>query len=364
VDFTSLRHSDDPRCSFFERKVRFDQCTKALHTFGMRPSVMQPPPETAPYTAWQAGCTIGEQRMPMSFASPGFHQASKETARLPHPFRRTRVVLFGIAVASASLTLAVSCRRGSPTVAVIPRTCGTALWEPEHAGAASVARPLGVNLYWNAPTRDSDVQRQIWLLEEAQRRGYEGIIIAPDETLALRSPVRWVLAKHVPTVVVGTRLGIPAGDLLSYVLNDEVAGGQIAARRVAQALHGTGSVAIVGINPKLWSVITRERSFEAALTQEFPQIHIVSRRLGQVSALPEQEIAEELLHSAEKIDAIVALSSTSTRGCYYALLESKNATKVALVGFDQDLLPPIRTGDIDSVIVQDGWRASWKKGGR
>ncbi len=219
-----------------------------------------------------------------------------------------------------------------------------------------MGRLLGFNLYWNAPTRDSDVQKQILLLEEAQRRGYQGIIIAPDETLALRSPVRWVLAKHVPTVVVGTKLGISAGTLLSYVLNDEIAGGQIAARRVAQALHGKGSVAIVGIDPKLWSVIQRERSFEATLAQQFPQIHIVSRRLGEVSALSEQEIAEELLHSGDKIDAIVALSLTATRGCYYALLESQNTTKITLVGFDQDLLPPIRTGELDSVVVQDTYQ--------
>jgi ribose transport system substrate-binding protein len=298
---------------------------------------------------------MGQQRTPMPFALSTFQQDAKEMFRLPDSLRRTRIVL-QIAMTTAALTLAVSCRRGPPTIAVIPRTCGTALWEPEHAGAASVARILGVNLYWNAPTRDSDVQQQISLLEEAQRRGYQGIIIAPDETLALRSPVRWVLAKHVPTVVVGTRLGIPAGGLLSYVLNDEVAGGQIAARRVAQALHGKGSVAIVGINPKLWSITQRERSFEATLTHEFPQIHIVSRRLGLVSALPEQEIAEELLHSGEKIDAIVALSLTSTRGCYYALLESKNAAKITLVGFDQDLLPPIRTGELDSVIVQDTYQ--------
>lgn len=292
----------------------------------------------------------------MSLIRSTLRAPSTGMTRLAFPFQPTRISFVRIAIIGVVSTLAVSCRRAPPIIAVIPRTCGTALWEPEHAGAANVARTLGVSLYWNAPTRDSDVQKQISLLEEARQRGYEGIIIAPDETLALRTPIRWALAKHVPIVVVGTRLGIPAGDHLSYVLNDEAAGGRIAARRVAQALHRRGSVAVVGIDPKLWSTIQREREFEAILTREFPQIHIVARRLGLDSALPEQEIAEELLHSGEKIDAIVALSLTSTRGCYYALLESKMTNTIPLVGFDQDLLPPIRTGELDSVIVQDTYQ--------
>ena len=32
----------------------------------------------------------------------------------------------------------LGCKRTPPTIAVIPRTCGTALWEPEHAGAAAL----------------------------------------------------------------------------------------------------------------------------------------------------------------------------------------------------------------------------------
>ena len=59
----------------------------------------------------------------------------------------------------------VACRRAPHTVAVIPRTCGTALWEPMHAGAAEVARSIGLDLYWNGPMRDDDTQAQISLIE-------------------------------------------------------------------------------------------------------------------------------------------------------------------------------------------------------
>lgn len=245
------------------------------------------------------------------------------------------------------------CKRTAPTIAVIPRTCGTALWEPEHAGAATVARSAGLNLYWNAPMRDDDTQTQISLIEKSVERGMSGVIVSPIQTLPMRTPIRRVLARGVPVVVIDTKLGIPPGPKLSYVLNDEQAGGQMAARRIGMILGGKGTIAIVGIEPELNSNTLRERSFESTLSSEFPNIEIVVRRLGLSSVPQEQHSAEELLSGRKSLDGIVALTLAATRGTYYALAEFGKTRVIKLVGFDQDLIPPIRDGGIDSVVVQN-----------
>jgi ribose transport system substrate-binding protein len=247
----------------------------------------------------------------------------------------------------------IGCRHPLPVIAVIPRTTGTPLWESEHAGAAEIARSNGLSIYWNAPTEEDDIQAQIALVETAQARGYAGIIVAPIETLPLRAPIRNILEHGIPVVVVGTDLGIPSGTKLAYVLNDEEVGGELAARRIGSVLHGKGSIAIVGIDPTLTSNMKRERSFESRLAQEFPQINVVARQFGLPRVPQEQQAVERLLHSGESIDAIVALSLASTRGAYYAVAEFGKENTVKLVGFDQDLLPPIRTGGIDSVVAQN-----------
>lgn len=262
--------------------------------------------------------------------------------------------LFVCALLFSALCCTGCRRRNHPlTVAVIPRTSGTALWEPEHAGAASVGRSVGLAVYWNAPMRDDDTQTQISIIEKSVDRGMAGIIVSPIQTLPLRTPIRRVLARGIPVVVIDTELGIPSGPKLSYVLNDEQSGGQIAARRIGSILKGNGKIAIVGIQPELKSNTVRERSFETTLSREFPEIRVVARRLGLSSVPQEQHSAEELLAGNESPDAIVALSLASTRGTYYALAEFDKAGAIKLVGFDQDLIPPIRDGGIDSVIVQN-----------
>ena len=251
------------------------------------------------------------------------------------------------------LLILCGCRSGPPAIAIIPRACGTALWEPEHAGAAEAARRYGFDIYWNAPTRSNDVQKQIALLEKTAGESYRAMILSPDETLAFRIPIKRLLRKHLPIVVVGTELGIGSDPNLSYVLSDEVAAGQIGARRVGLLLHDEGQIAILGMDPKLWNITLREKSFETTLAAEFPHIHVAARRIGQANVSQEQQTAEELLESKPNLDALVALSAESTRGAYYALVEFGKTHVIRLIGFDQDLLPPLRTGELDSVIVEN-----------
>ncbi len=246
----------------------------------------------------------------------------------------------------------LSCNRSTSIIAVIPRTCATLLWEPMHAGAVTESRANSLHVYWNAPTQENDVRKQIGFLQLASDRHYDGIIVAPDETFAFRSPVTHLLAKGIPMVIVDDDLELPPNAHLAYVLNDEAAGGQIAARRLSSVLHGKGNVALLGIDPHLRSMQMRTLSFDRTLAAEAPDIHIAFREFGSGNLPYEQETAEKVLRSSPRVDAIVAFSSLSTRGSYYAKVEMGMGSEVHIIGFDQDLLPPIHAGEIDSIVMQ------------
>src|SRR5215472_1138786 len=249
-----------------------------------------------------------------SLRSPRYYgsgQISAEIESSMSPPSRVRRGTVAWLISALVCVFSPSCSRPPKLVAVIPRSCGTVLWEPEHAGAAHLAQKNGVELYWNAPPREDDVEGQIALLTKALDRGLSGVILTPDETLPLRTPVRRIVSQGIPVVVVGTHLGITPSAKLSYVLNDEEAGGQMAARRLGAILNGIGTVAIIGINPQLTGISARQRSLEKTLAQEFPNVHVVARRLGHYSVSQEQQIAEDLLNGGPQLDAIVALSTSS-----------------------------------------------------
>jgi len=298
---------------------------------------------------------INPARYTLAITMPGISKSS------PHS-GGTKFHAAACALLGALLALSAGCKFAQPTIAVVPRTTGTALWEPEHEGAAQAAAEAGLQIYWNAPTREDDVQRQIALVERIIDRKYAGLILSPDQSLALMTPVRRALAHGIPTVVLGSPLPMKPGGKLIYVLSDDEKAGQMAAERIGEILHGTGTVAILGIDPDIAGVLTRERSFEAALTARYPHITIAEKRMGSFNVPYEQQIAEEVLADHPNLDAILAVTTDATRGAYSALTEMRLAGKVKLIGCDQDLLAPLTTGEIDSLIAEDtytmGYRAA------
>jgi ribose transport system substrate-binding protein len=253
----------------------------------------------------------------------------------------------------AALSLSIGCHDRPAAIAVIPRTTATLLWEPMHLGIAETARGSGLRVYWNAPVDEGDTEKQINLYSAVQAKGYRGIIFAPDETLAARSIVLQTVKSGTPVVIVDDELGPRPGPLLSYVSSDEEAGATLAAQRLAHILQGRGAIAIIGINPRSEGALSREGDFEKALALAAPNIRVAVRRYGDSVVTHQQQIAQEIMDRADRVDAIAALTSTATRGAYYAKLANEPRSHIFIVGFDQDLLLPLQTGDVDSVIVQD-----------
>jgi ribose transport system substrate-binding protein len=278
----------------------------------------------------------------------------RDEVELPHvTATMNRINTIALVIMGASSLIACGCREQPVTVAVIPRTTGTLLWEPMHLGVAEVARAHGMHIYWNSPPDEGDTEKQLSFISQSFSRRYVGLILAPDETLASRSLVLQATKARRPVVIVDDQAGPPPGPFLSYVSNDEAAGARLAADRISKILHGSGSIAVIGISPRLESGIFREESFEKALSSVAPEVRIEARRYGDSVVTHQQRIAEQILNGPVHIDAIVALTSTATLGVYFAKLAASSPNEVLIVGFDQSLLLPIQSGEVDSIIVQN-----------
>ena len=254
------------------------------------------------------------------------------------------------------LTESFGCRRPQkPMIAVIPETTAQEAWESAHSEASRIAATWNWDTFWNGPSREDDLRRQIQIVDEEVDRGAAGIILAPDHAVALISPVRAAVAKNIPVAIIDNPLAaFPKEDVL-FVLNDHVATGRMAANRVSRYLKGKhNEVAIIGVHPSFLGTITIADTFKRALQQYDPDISIVEQRttLGFSEA---ESSADELLQKKPKLRAIVTLNAVQTRAVYDALSRAKLTGKIALIGCEQDFdtIYRVRTGEIDSIIAID-----------
>jgi ribose transport system substrate-binding protein len=258
-----------------------------------------------------------------------------------------------LAISSLLLAGCVGCSTVKvPTIAFIPRTTANMFWESAHDGAQAAAHAAGVHIYWNAPTREDDAGAQTTLVQQAINRKYQGLILAPDGALELITPVRRAIDHGLFVVIIGSPMPLPAGESLSYVLNDEAEGGRLAAQRAALILHGRGLVAILGINPGITGTMVRARSFEQFLAQHDPDVHVVEKRIGTFEPSHEQQMAEETLKAQPRLNLIVALSGASLRGAISTIEGSPANHSIKVIGFDPGTLL-FDKPNLDSLIVQN-----------
>ena len=276
----------------------------------------------------------------------GLNKAGAETLNLK---KHASCALVAVSI---FLSGPIGCSRGgAKKIAVIPRTSGTMMWEPEHGGALAAGLTYGAHIYWNAPTREDDVQGQIAMVQKVAAGNFHGLVLAPDHSLELITPIRRAVARGLPTVVIGSPLGIPPDGSLAYVLNDEPKGGAIAAERVAKILNGKGSIAVMGIDPDIAGIATRCQSFERSLAQSYPDIHVVIKKAGSFNVPHEQQVAEEILKTYPRVEVIVALTATATRGAMSVLSDTKSKN-VRVIGFDPDSLT-FESVNLDSLILEN-----------
>ena len=161
---------------------------------------------------------------------------------------------------------------------------------------------------------------QVALIDRVVRGNYQGLILSPDHSLQLVTPVRpppWT--SGLPTVIVGSPLDIPPSGNLAYVLNNEQKGAALAAERLATILHGQGSIAITGVDADIAGIVTRSRALQVELQQRWPKMHVAAVTRGSFNAPREEQNAEELLKAHPDLNVIVTLTAPATRGAIAAL---------------------------------------------
>lgn len=274
-----------------------------------------------------------------------------------------RMVVMNRGAGAAALWILVSalwctgCRGSSAnsTIAVIPRDTAEEIWVSEHGGAADAAFQHRLDIDWNGPTRDDDVEQQISLSEKAIHSGDYGLVLSPNNSFALDTVIQRALSRKIPVVIVGASIPISSQAGLSFVLNDVEKMGSLAAARVDKVLNGKGKILILGVDSLSPGSVERANAFEQALRREAPGISIAEQVPGSMSFGQAELASEQAILAHPEISAIFALGINETTGAAAAVRSTKTAGKIKIIGCDQTLalLFLLRRGAIDSLLIED-----------
>jgi len=259
------------------------------------------------------------------------------------------------------LLLATSgCRHSeNPIVRVVPKGANHIFWQTVHAGAIKAAREYGFEIQWNAPTLEIDSSRQIEIVDSMINQHLAGIVLAPVDKSALVAVVERAARAGIPVAIFDS--GIDTDRILCYMATDNLEAGRMAGQRMGKILGGKGKVGVVGFMPGSASTMQREDGFTQAIRQGFPGIEIVGVQFGMADRAKSMAVTENLVTANPDLAGIYADNESSAEGALQAV-KTRGARSVELVVMDasEPLLAELRTGTIDSIVVQNPFRMGYE----
>jgi ribose transport system substrate-binding protein len=245
-------------------------------------------------------------------------------------------------------------------IAVVPKGTTHNFWLTVKAGAEEAAAEHGAKVLWNGPAKESEIDKQINILEDYVTQGVDAIVMAACDEEALIPTVKKALEQGIPVITIDS--GIKSEDALCFVATDNLAGARQAADELAELIGGKGKVIVM---PFLMGAATsqmREKGFKQQIEERYPDIKIVQTVYSKSEVGEAVRQMEDMLTRYPDLDGVFAANEPGALGVANVLKDRKLDGKVKVVAFDAapDEIKHLKEGTIQALIVQNPFKMGYE----
>ncbi|MGC5003500.1 ABC transporter permease/substrate-binding protein [Streptomyces sp. NBC_00353] len=216
------------------------------------------------------------------------------------------------------------------------------------AGAQAEAKDAGVDL--TVTDAQNDASQQANQLQNFTGAGMQSIIVNPVDSDAVGPAVRAANKADIP--VVAADRGVNKAETATLVASDNVAGGRLAAKALADKLGGKGDIVVLQGTAGTSASRERGKGFTEGL-KAYPGIKVVASQPADFDRTKGLDVMTNLLQSHPRITGVFAENDEMALGAVKAL-GSKAGKSVDVVGFDgtPDGLKAVAAGTLYASVAQ------------
>jgi ribose transport system substrate-binding protein len=227
-------------------------------------------------------------------------------------------------------------------------------------GVEAAAADLGIEVVTQIPPTWG-VEAQTPILDALVARGdLDYIITAPTDKDQMIAPLQAAVDAGIRVITVDTFLGDgdyvggPVNFPIAYIGSDNVEGGRISARGLAEAIGGEGMVYINSTNPNVSSVEGREQGFAEVMANEFPNITVLGPDYNLDDLNRAQQQTSAVLEQNPDIAGVFGTNVFSAQGAGTAVVNAGLGGTVQVVAYDatKDAIELMNQGVVSLVLAQ------------
>ncbi|WP_333778047.1 ABC transporter permease/substrate-binding protein [Streptomyces sp. IBSBF 3136] len=216
------------------------------------------------------------------------------------------------------------------------------------AGAQAEAKKLGVDL--TVTDAQNDASQQANQLQNFTSSGLGAVIVNPVDSDAASNSVKAADKAKIPVIAVDR--GVNKATVDALVASDNVAGGELAAKTVAEKLGGKGRIVILQGQAGTSAARERAEGFAKGL-RAYPGIQVLAQQPADFDRTKGLDVMSNLLQAHPDVQGVIAANDEMALGAVKAL-GAKAGRSVQVVGFDgtPDGLTAVKDGTLYASVAQ------------
>ena len=240
-----------------------------------------------------------------------------------------------------------------PYIPVISKGFQHQFWQAVKSGSEKAAAQYNVDITFEGPENESQVDKQIEMLQAALDKKPAAICLAALDSKAAIPLLERAKAEGIP--VIGFDSGVDSDIPVTTAATDNLGAAAMAADKMAELMGSEGEVAIIAHDQTSRTGIDRVKGFTDQITSKYPNITIVDTQYGGGDQLKSTDLAKTIIQAHPNLKGFFGANEGSIIGVLNGVKESGKEGSITVIGYDsgQQQMDAIRSGVEAGAITQD-----------
>ncbi|WP_123041953.1 ABC transporter substrate-binding protein [Cohnella candidum] len=254
---------------------------------------------------------------------------------------------------SASTSPSASASAGKLFIPIVSKGFQHQFWQAVKAGAEKAAAELNVEITFEGPETEQQVDKQLEMLQVALDKKPSAIGFAALDSQASIPLLQKAKDAGIPVIAFDS--GVDSDIPLATAATDNIAAAALAADKMAELIGGEGEVAMVVHDQTSRTGIDRENGFKNRIKEKYPKIKIVDIQYGGGDHLKSTDLAKTIMQAHPNLKGIFGSNEGSAIGVVNAVTEMKMDGKIVVIGYDSGKaqIDAIKSGKMAGAITQN-----------
>lgn len=239
-------------------------------------------------------------------------------------------------------------------IAYIVKAKSDAFWTAMEKGAYDYAKEKGVDLEFQAPEKETDVEKQVQFVENAVVKGFDAIILSAADSKSLAPAVAKANKANIPVILVNDTMDQAALDaegakVETYVGIDQYEAAALAGKYAAENVKDGKILYLEGI-----SGVGAHEDRLNGFKDQCGDFTVVASQTAKCDRNEGFNVMQNVLSSNPEVNVVWAINAEMGQGAIQAIEQGGFSGKVQVFDFDAapDDIEAIKAGTLAGSVAQ------------